>query len=534
MFSKFITNQIYYWQRMLLVLCSISLFIALLTFKDYAIAWDYEAHDSYGVHVASFYTSLGKDQSAAEVPMRLYGGVFEIFVNTLRPLLPGDFHEKKFLATFLFSIIGVFGAYCCGSLIGKSRAGFFSALFLITFPMYYGHGFINHKDLPLAVTYIWAMWAVLKSMIAIPTLSLKNVLQCGVTIGCVLGVRAGSIFIIPILSGGWALSYFYYYICERPPLKKIAVKLLSGTGYGILTVAVAWATLCLVWPYAMMHPIDAPLASIIKSSSYPWSFPVLFEGKIFIPPNIPSTYVITWFMIQIPEFIFISFGCGAAVLASVVFRMHFKVLRNQNFYLLTFLMFSIAAPIGAAILTKAVVYDGVRHFLFIVPVLCVLAGVSFSAWLSSESIVNSQSKTIVNHTMLITYLVTIGSMASLHPYQYTYFNYIFGGGLSRAGQRFESDYWATCIKESFEWVVSNHGAVPGKPTNIAAWVENFQLQYYIDKYKNIRPDIVFTPNEAESNIYITTSRFNGHLNKPYKLIHTIDRQGTKLCYIFER
>jgi hypothetical protein len=50
-------------------------------------------------------------------------------------------------------------------------------------------------------------------------------------------------------------------------------------------------------------------------------------------------------------------------------------------------------------------------------------------------------------------------MAALHPYEYIYFNRIFGG-LPAAYDRFETDYFGLSLREGMEWInrVSDSGA----------------------------------------------------------------------------
>jgi hypothetical protein len=522
-----------FWNKNTIILFILSIIVAYFSFQDYGLSWDYEAHDTYGRQAAKFYSSFSKDKTAAEVDMKNYGAGFEIFVNVIRKIMSkGDSYEQKQFATFLYGLIGVFGVWAIAKIIYGSRAAFYSSLFLILTPIYYGHSFINHKDLPLAVAYTWAVFAVIYTIKNFEKLSFKESLFCGVTIGWALGIRSGSFFLLPLCYLGWGYGFACSYLNNQSARTNFIKTIVKLFFYSLLTLITSWAVMCVLWPHAFVHPIDAPMISILRSSAYPWSFPIRFNGGIIVPPNIPSTYLATWFLIQTPEFIFLAISLGIYSFFKNVKVFSITILNNKLFWQITFILSSIIIPIIAVILQKSVVYDASRHFLFVNPLIALLAGLAFSYWIDKRNI-TSEFQSIINNLMLILITFTIGVMVMLHPYQYSYFNYLFGGGLSRAGQRFENDYWATCIKDSYEWLISSYPSTPNRPTKIASWSDPFQLKYYVDKYKNMRADFQFTESEAEANIYITTSRFNGHL-KPYKLVNSIDRDGVKLCYIFEK
>ena len=53
-------------------------------------------------------------------------------------------------------------------------------------------------------------------------------------------------------------------------------------------------------------------------------------------------------------------------------------------------------------------------------------------------------------------LATVVDMVQLHPYQYVYFNRVVAGGLPRAAERYDTDYWGAAGKEAVEWTVDHY------------------------------------------------------------------------------
>jgi hypothetical protein len=91
-------------------------------------------------------------------------------------------------------------------------------------------------------------------------------------------------------------------------------------------------------------------------------------------------------------------------------------------------------------------YNGIRHFVFVVPTLAVLGGFAIARSLEWTQ---RQSKTAAIAAGLV-FVAGIAApaaeMAQLHPYAYTYFNG-FAGGVQGARDNFMLDYWALSFKE---------------------------------------------------------------------------------------
>jgi hypothetical protein len=86
-------------------------------------------------------------------------------------------------------------------------------------------------------------------------------------------------------------------------------------------------------------------------------------------------------------------------------------------------------------------YDGYRHFLFILPPVFILGGLSIQAiW---ERLRKPWSFALILFVLVVPGVI---GLVRLHPYEYTYYNLLVGetGGAYR---RFETDFWLTCYKE---------------------------------------------------------------------------------------
>src|SRR5262249_55139707 len=237
------------------------------------------------------------------------------------------------------------------------------------------------------------------------------------------------------------------------------------------------------------------------------------------------SYLPTWFAITTPELYVVAFGLGAYALTV---RRQLSVRINGRG--LALILIAIALPIGGALITKPALYDGLRHFLFIFPLLAALAGVAISAFIAAERIplmVRAGGLTV----LCISAAMTIIDVIKLHPYEYAYFNRTFGG-LAAAQGRFETDFWGASYKEGFEWVV-NDSRTSRVPLRVASCNEssNERLEYYRQEWPGVSDRIVVVSPDAHPDIFLESTRRYLCTNVDGPVIHTVSRVGVPLLYV---
>jgi energy-coupling factor transporter transmembrane protein EcfT len=181
-----------------------------------------------------------------------------------------------------------------------------------------------------------------------------------------------------------------------------------------------------------------------------------------------------------------------------------------------------AIPFIYVLLRHPPMYDGIRHFLFILPPVFVLAGIALDAlfqWLKSAWL----RVTIVIALLLPGIIPAI----HLHPYQYTYYNR-FVGGTGQASLRYETDYWLTCYKEAVEQLAY----VLEGPADLFVKRESYIAAYYAPENITVH---VFDQKELRPGVFILShSRANPGLQvvkdtAPYFL--RVERDGAIFCQI---
>jgi hypothetical protein len=107
-----------------------------------------------------------------------------------------------------------------------------------------------------------------------------------------------------------------------------------------------------------------------------------------------------------------------------------------------------ALPLALVIIQHSTLYDGVRHLLFIYPILVVLAAAGWAAWLSQmrEPWVRRTAAAF----LAVGLINVIAFDVRAHPNETVYFNEIVGGPRG-AFARYDMDYWGNCVLEAVAW-----------------------------------------------------------------------------------
>src|SRR5262249_21130876 len=101
---------------------------------------------------------------------------------------------------------------------------------------------------------------------------------------------------------------------------------------------------------------------------------------------------------------------------------------------------------------RPAMYNGIRHFAFVLPPFAVLGGLA-AAWIS-DAMRRFRGATIAAALVfLLGIAAPIVEMARLHPYEYTHFNR-FAGGVAHARGRYMLDYWGLAFKQASQGLLA--------------------------------------------------------------------------------
>ena len=521
------------WRTLSLVWLAGAVVVAAATVRDYGVTWDEEYYKEYGVVLLNWYSSLGADQEAlSKWGLFYYGGFFDIVAQLAVSFSPYGVYETRHLVSLAFGLLGLAATCGIGWRIAGAKGGFFSLLFLTLTPAYYFHMFSNAKDIPFAALFALSLFCILRCIDALPRVPLSLILRTGIAIGLTMGVRVAGIVLlgyVALLWGGWLLGrYWIGSTVDRRVVLRQAGDLLVRF---LAVAAIAWVTMVAFWPWAQVSPILHPLQALQQTTRYDWPLTVFFDGRFVKASELPRSYLPTWFAISLPEFYFAALLIGCVL--SVRFLRRFARKPGHVDALLKggLLVAVVCVPVGVQIVLRSTVYDGLRQFLFTMPALSALAGVSVAAFLGS--VVRLAPRLAVLGLVLVSAGVTIHDMVDLHPYQYVYFNRLVAGGVEAGSARFETDYYGASYREGVLWLAQNYHPRTRQKVRVANPSRNFLTAYYLES--NPRNRERFHPVAAwdRPHIYLSTTRWNQHKEKHGKLLHVVKRKGVPLLYVIE-
>jgi hypothetical protein len=497
------------------------------TFLDYGVTADEGVQQRYGRRMARWYTNPGADPSASEKNnLHLYGGAFELVAQAGESVLPLGAYDSRHLVNAAFGLLGVVAAWGLGRHLAGPPGGFVSALFLVLTPTYYGHCFANPKDLPFAALYALAAWAILRATPDREQLAAPRVIVAGLAAGLAAGVRVTGVALVTFAALLWAAEAWAE-SGGRVPARREVMRMGLNL---VLLLAVAWVAMLAVWPWAQLDPIRRPLVALRAFSHFD-AMPIRFEGELVAPSDLPRRYVPKLFALTLPEFYLPAFALGA--LGSwLPLRRRGVDGPSARRCVETLWVASLAAlPVAWTMATRTPLYNGLRHLLFVLPILAVLAAVSVAGVLRRG--LPAAIRVPAIGALAASMALVAVDMIRLHPYQYAYFNRLFAGGLASAVGRYETDYWLTSYKEGAEWVRRHYSRVTlHEPVRVGAIVY-VPFGYYLrPEPGGSSPFVAVAPEQSPHVLMAATSR-GDQVGVRGRLLHVVERAGAPLLYVYE-
>jgi hypothetical protein len=442
--------------------------IAGLTFRDYGLGWDDYTHAEYADLLLKMFKSGFRDTGALSFAnLYMYGGGFDVVAALLHKIMPLELFETRRLLGAIVGVIGLAATWRLARRIAGPVAGLAAVLLLALCPMFYGHMFMNPKDAPFAVAMVILMIGLVRLAEDYPSPSPHTVLIVGLGAGLSLGCRVlGGLALIYAIIGFipvWRADIAQYgWRAAGLRLARVGYLLLPGLLLGYLIMG-------LIWPWSVIEPGN-PFRAVTYFSHFfekPWK--ELFDGALVSVPDMPWSYLPTLFALQLPEVLLALCLTGLGIVVATVIRPGADPKRKT---ILAMIALAAFLPLIIAMVKRPALYNGVRHFIFVIPPMTVLGGIAFAKildWVKQSDWARQGGdlgRAVQNFPVAVFsfgLMLPLVQMVRLHPYEYTHFNYI-AGTVRDADDRFMLDYWGLAFKQASEslhdYVEENHQVPP--------------------------------------------------------------------------
>jgi len=492
----------------LALLCSVGI---ALTFSDYGITWDENVQARYGEMALDYFLTGGENKSAnSYYNLKYYGALFESGCAAIYRSLGSDPYLTRHFCIAVMGLLTLIAMVLFGRFYKGACLPLFAALALLMTPRFYGHSFNNSKDIPFACFFTWSMLA-LAWMLGAKRILWRHVVLSGLAIGLALSIRMGGLLL---------LAFAAAVLLARGGLRKLPILIL-----------IAWAVMVAAWPWAHENLLLNPIEAFRLITDFEATKEVRFAGQFIMSQEVPRTYLPWFLLITTPIPLLLLGATGLGVTAVKQFREPKSSEALLGFLLQLWLLF----PLLFFVVVRPTVYDGIRHFLFLLPAIALFAAIGAAWVMGLVRSIQNRRLAIVGICLLL--LWPVKDLIALHPYQSSYFNGIVGG-VSGAWEEYDTDYWASSYKEAAEWINERAEEARGRPVSVLlAGTELVALsfQHYLHanvRFRTMNRRGLTGPLPEGVDYYVALTRRHYHENFPgAPVLHTIGRDGATFAVI---
>ncbi len=516
-----------------MLLAAIFVYMAIVV-PHYGITGDEVTQRNYGKFVWDYISSFGANKAVLTDPyilkkeLQYYGGFFDGFAAMLTSI----FHPKdEFLLRHYWTMLFGFTGIMATGLLAKEIKGWLAAIMAVVFLFftgrYFGEAFSNPKDAPFAATYALALYAMIIWLKNIENLKWKHTILMGLAVALCISIRIGGLLLVAYMVLFFAVTVWQNNL-RKTKAFSISIKHLLVAGVLGYIVAILW------WPYALEAPLSNPLEALRVMSTYPLFVKMLFEGHRIDTSMVPWYYLPKWLMIGLPMYLLVGFVGG------MLFILIQSVRKKPVSAYLWMVMFAALFPVLYILYKKSVLYDGLRHAMFVIPPMVVVAAVYFSY--EFDRLRANSGKYALAGIIVILVALPARFMFANHPNEYVYFNEL-AGGIESAYGVYETDYYMNSIKQGYKWLIDNE--LNKRAANDTAVIATNCAEPFVE-YEKVSPIAFHTmysrfyeKNQKDWDYAVYYGRFldKEQLQKGYfpssMAIHVIEVDGVPLCTILK-
>ena len=437
-------------------LLSAVLVVGLATAPDYALTVDEFNTDDYGPKALAWYTSGFTDRShfeTVEFSLWYYGPWFHILIAYVQSFDVADRITVRHAMTFLVGLAGLAALLPLGRLVGGRWVGLTAIVLCLMTGYVYGSLFFTPIDVPFLAAMTWATLAI--AVMARQVLpSWPSTLAAGVLTGLAIATRTGGIITHAYLLGAMLLCATEFFAVNGRMTARYLVQIVMRCA---AVVGIGWLTAIALWPWLQIgNPLQQFKTALVHFANMPMAFEFPHWGEQIWTNALPRSYIPNELLARLPEafliLLAVALVCAIRLAVTLLLETRWRpdrkaavreailaLARERGIFLVCL---AVILPLAFLIVQRATIYDGVRHVLFVIPMLALLAGVGLAATLpllgraplAAALVGGTYAGVVVLH------------LARLHPLEYVAIN-AFAGGTREAYDKFEQDYWSAAATE---------------------------------------------------------------------------------------
>ncbi len=416
--------------------------------------------------------SLGIHDYSSVLHLRYYPGLYDTLSSLIISAFPKNYeNEFHHVLNFLVGISGIFALKKFVKIIFKKKTSDIFFILCLFTPLFFGHLGMNPKDTIIASANFWILYYVFKYLTTDSYIRRSSIsTKLGLFIGLGAGVRIMFLgTLIPIIFIFILEIFFFKKIIKKINLRKITIDFLK-----ILLISYFLVILC--WPDVHQNIFLNPFILFLQSlkDTSQGAQVSYFAGSFYETLNTPWSYIPINFFYKMPVFYLLSFFFSFLYFFNM--KNHYN-LYNKNYSYYYFISFSLLIiPILIAILLKLKIHDGIRYFIYLIPLFNIIPALFLNYLILHKNILINKIVLLFLSPFLIYFIF---SFVMITPYQYSYLN-LFNKYFMKSNS-FENDYWGASLKE----LIKNFSKIKNLKPNpkIAVCGNNVHVvDFYLKKY----------------------------------------------------
>lgn len=381
------------------------------------------------------------------------------------------------LATLLFFALLVATVYRFGILLGLPVWGsLFAAAATFLYPTLFGYGLSNIKDTAQVSLFTLSLYYLMKG----------RFVKGSMFWGLALASKFNAIY-VPII---------WFFASNKR-------KFFVGVFIGLFTAF-------LVWPYLWFDPISRAVEVVRYFTTVGSGYMIFWNGVLY---QVGVGRVLWWY-----PWANILLATPIPLLILVVIGVIREIREKRGFLLIWILV-----PTLRAFLPHAAFYDGMRHFLEILPAFMLLAAVGLTQLVKLVKL-GKLGKTILA-------AVILGQLVYINVQYFPYSTGYLNAFARDPNTRFDRDIEALSVKEAMDYLHTTYGnIVVWSPFGgHLSWPYLRELDVY-DFTSKLADSVIFVNKSS----HITEKDFLVQLGPSYRLDHVIRRGNAIFGWVYRR
>lgn len=387
-----------------------------------------------------------------------YGPVFEVVLVAIGKaaalIISGfgwdDLIIMRHIAVYLVFVLGTYGVYSIARVrLGSSYGGLLAAALFFLSPRLFGNAFYNSKDIVFLSFFVLSVNYVL---LAADKRRIGSVLLAALFTALAVSVRFIGIFTLFLGVFVWCVSWRR----DGCGVRRIAA---AAGGFVILTLLLVYAFYPFLWPapISRMHDVVFAMSKFTRHTDIG-----LFNGQFIKSSEMPF-FVPRWMAITLPFLFMAACLWGQLQAFALILRRTFSLsLWKDGNELSDYVVAGLGlSPVIASVFVHPWLYDGWRHFYFVMPFLSVSAAVGI---FSIASFAGKNAKIAAVSLGALAIAESIAGVFWFFPYPNCYFNAVAGSDLIR---KYDLDYAGTSGYEALVQILSSQKKLD-RPVNVAS------------------------------------------------------------------